>query len=114
MSDDRPNGHYAAGRVVSALYLLAERPRSAVELARELRVSQRTAQRLMARLVDDRLAEPDPHPEEPRFRVSHGGHGLGFLLVTSALRELFEDDTRLRSLLPRREDVPPPRWLMRY
>ena len=109
MSDDQPTGHYAAGRVVAALYLLAERPRSAVELARELHVSQRTAQRLTARLVDDRLAEPVPHPSESRFRVSHKGHSLGFLLVTSALRELVRDDSKLRPLLQRRDDVPPPK-----
>jgi DNA-binding IclR family transcriptional regulator len=88
---DRYGAQYNAGRTVAALYVLAQRRRSTSELAQELGVSQQTARRLIVRLIDDGLVEADPRAARS-FRIAAAGHGLGFLLMTSALRELHRRD----------------------
>jgi DNA-binding Xre family transcriptional regulator len=96
---DRYVAQYNAGRTVAALHVLSQRRRSTSELAQELGVSQQTARRLIVRLIDDGLVEADPRAARS-FRIAAAGHGLGFLLLTSALRELHRRDTTPRSRQP--------------
>jgi len=93
---DRYVAQYNAGRTVAALHILSQRRRSTSELAQELGVSQQTARRLLVRLIDDGLVERDPYAAR-RFRIAAAGHGLGFMLLTSALRELHRRDTTTAS-----------------
>jgi hypothetical protein len=72
-------------------------------------VSQQTARRLLVRLIDDGLVERDPYAAR-RFRIAAAGHGLGFLLMTSALRELHRRDTTAPSQHGRRRDHPGPHF----
>lgn len=100
---DRYVAQYNAGRTVAALHILSQRRRSTSELAQELDVSQQTARRLIVRLIDDGLVEADPRASRS-FRIAAAGHGLGFLLLTSALRELHRRETTPRSRQPHGDD----------
>jgi hypothetical protein len=89
MSDRPPWAHaYCARRAVEALRLLADRPRSAPELAEDLQVQPPAARRLLAGLVADGLLEADPDSPRHRHRVAAGGYALGLELVAAGLREL--------------------------
>jgi DNA-binding XRE family transcriptional regulator len=104
---DRPPSAYAycARRAVEALRLLAERPRSAPELAEDLQVEPPAARRLIAGLVGDGLLEEDPDSLRHRHRIAAGGYDLGLVLVAAGLRELERRE---------RESLAAGQLLMRY
>jgi plasmid maintenance system antidote protein VapI len=104
---DRPPSAYAycARRAVQTLRLLAERPRSAPELAEVLQVKEPAARRLIAGLVGDGLLEEDPDSLRHRHRIAASGYDFALVLVAAGLRELERRE---------RESLAAGQLLMRY
>lgn len=88
-------------RTLRALELLAERPQTQADLARELAVHRRTARRLLARLVDEGYAEADRGGRHVAFhataRLAVLGRQVadGLDLLAIAQRHAAELDTAL-------------------